>query len=106
MPPEAMTSRNSNWRMRKGTMTGCPHLLHATGSSGGNSLEIQFFALQPPHTASRSGFLLWDVSDTAKRIAGIGAANKLRTAAETSINLSKNSPAKVPNTKPKHQDPF
>jgi hypothetical protein len=62
-------------------MTGCPHLLHGTGSNGGNSLEIQFFALQPPHTARRSGFLLWDASDTAQTIAGIFRANKLRTLA-------------------------
>src|SRR5436190_2900512 len=67
MPPEAMTSRNSNCRSSKGTMTGCPHLVQGVGSSAAISPGIQLLALQAPQMARRNALRVdWVVSDTAE----------------------------------------
>src|SRR5688500_6976530 len=91
MPPEAITSRISNCRIRKGTMTGWPHLLHATGSNGGSSLEIQFLCLHAPQTAMLSGFLLWDASDTEYKIAAGPRRDKVGCAAALATRDAVNS---------------
>jgi hypothetical protein len=57
MPPDAMIERNSNWRMRKGSITGCPHLLHGVVSIGARSPEMKFLAKHPPQTTIFKGLL-------------------------------------------------
>jgi hypothetical protein len=49
-----MALRNSNWRSRMGIITGWPHLVQGTDSSGPKLLEINTRAPQPPQVTIRS----------------------------------------------------
>src|SRR5258706_8432661 len=59
MPPEAMTSRNSNCRRRVGSMTGWAQRLQGMVSKSGRSPGIQLLALHAPQIALRSVVRGW-----------------------------------------------